>query len=174
MVILFPSCLSVLHFSIWGIIISWKWAKVCCTRIKYSQDLVLHSCPVQSATQNTLSGPILLLQWKVLSLHLPHIIRDREAKNLLFPTCNFLIFLQNTYTYMKMYVSAGIYMSKNKTRRNATLPSHFKRRMRKMWVTSPKPRIFDAYQEEIRHQQSLLKYSSQMNFLKWNWPWICL
>lgn len=131
--------------------------------------------PSTSATQNTLSGPILPLQWESApTTSCPRQSETERLRIFYFQLAICLIFLQNTYTYMKMYASAGIYMSKNKTRRNTTLPSRFKRRMRKMWVTSPKPRFFDTYQEEIWHQQSLLKHSSQMNFLKWNWSWICL
>lgn len=130
-VVLFLFPLPVLHFTIWGNIISWKQVKVCCTRIKYySQGQVLHSCPVRLQHRILSLAPFFFCcSGKVLSVCLPHIIRDREGNqefllsNLQPSPASCKI---NTRRYIHTYISLCRNLpSINRTRWNTTLLVHF-------------------------------------------------
>lgn len=71
----------------------------------------------------------------------------------------------HTYIYENVCLSRNLPVKKqNKKKHNST--SSFKKRMRKMGVSSLDLRFFDIYQEEIWHQQSFLKYSDEVSKVK--------
>lgn len=123
---------------------------------KISSGSGVAQLPSTSATQDTLSGLILLGQWEnTLTTCAPHNLRQRD-KNLLFPTCNLShVPAEHIHVYMKMYVSAGIYLSKIKTRRNTTLLSLLKGEWGK-WSNFPRAEVFWHLQ---RRDMALAKFS---------------
>lgn len=149
MLVLIPFSLPVLHFINWGNIIFWKWTTACCTRLKHSQGLVLHSCPVQPQHRMLSLAPFVFCYGEnYISAYLPHINWDREAKNLFFSNLQpFSVFCKiNTCRYIDTYWSLqeSAFQKRNKMKHDSTFPVLKESEEEK---TSLEPCFFDTYRD---------------------------